>query len=54
MTGPLMRAAAIDAFGPPEVLRVRDLPRPVASGDRVLVRVMSAGVQPTDAAIRAR
>lgn len=52
MSRPKMRAAAIDAFGPPETLHVQELPRPEASGDRVLVRVVSAGVQPTDAAIR--
>lgn len=49
---PTMRAAAVDAFGPPEALHVQELPRPEASGDRVLVRVVNAGVQPTDAAIR--
>lgn len=52
MSRPKMRAAAIDVFGPPEALHVQELPRPEASGDRVLVRVVSAGVQPTDAAIR--
>lgn len=48
-----MRAAAIDEFGPAEVLRVREMPRPSASSDGVLVRVLAAGVQLTDAAIRA-
>lgn len=49
----LMRAAAIDSFGGPEVLRVREMDRPVVPADGVLVRVISAGVQLTDAAIRA-
>ncbi|HLS63525.1 MAG TPA: NADP-dependent oxidoreductase [Ruania sp.] len=49
----MMRAAAIDEFGSAEVLRVRELPRPTISADEVLVQVMSAGVQVTDAAIRA-
>ncbi|WP_017584840.1 NADP-dependent oxidoreductase [Nocardiopsis ganjiahuensis] len=48
-----MRAAAIDAFGPAEALTVRDLPLPSAGTGEVLVRVRTAGVQPTDAAIRA-
>jgi NADPH:quinone reductase-like Zn-dependent oxidoreductase len=47
-----MRAAAIDGFGPPEQLYVHELPRPEAFADRVLVRVVNAGVQLTDAAIR--
>ncbi|ROR73431.1 NADP-dependent oxidoreductase [Bogoriella caseilytica] len=49
----IMRAAAIDSFGGPEVLRVREMDRPVVPADGVLVRVISAGVQLTDTAIRA-
>lgn len=48
-----MRAAAIDGFGPPEALRVRRLARPDVPVDGVVVRVIAAGVQVTDAAIRA-
>lgn len=48
-----MRAAAIDRFGGPEHLTVRRLERPDAPSDGVLVRVVAAGVQLTDAAIRA-
>lgn len=47
-----MRAAAIDAFGPAEVLTARDLPRPAVRTGEVQVRVRAAGVQLTDAAIR--
>ncbi len=47
-----MRAVAIDAFGPPEALGVRMLARPDVPPDGVLVRVIAAGVQLTDAAIR--
>ncbi|WP_435107531.1 NADP-dependent oxidoreductase [Nocardiopsis synnemataformans] len=47
-----MRAAAIDRFGPADLLTERDLPRPAAGPGEVLVRVRAAGVQPTDAAIR--
>ncbi|MDN5725770.1 MAG: NADP-dependent oxidoreductase [Propionibacteriales bacterium] len=48
-----MRAAAIDSFGGPEVLGVREFARPAVSAGDVLVRVVAAGVQLTDAAIRA-
>lgn len=47
-----MRAAAIENFGPPEELHVHRLHRPVPKSDEVVVQVISAGVQPTDAAIR--
>lgn len=49
---PTMHAAVIDEFGPPEALTVREVPLPHVGSDGVLVRVISAGVQPTDAAIR--
>jgi len=49
----LMHAAAIDEFGLPEELRVQLLSRPSPNPHQVLVQVVSAGVQPTDAAIRA-
>lgn len=49
----LMRAAAISEFGAPDVLHVQDVRRPTAQPGEVLVRVVTAGVQPTDAAIRA-
>jgi NADPH:quinone reductase-like Zn-dependent oxidoreductase len=40
-----MRAVAHDTYGPPEeVLRLREVPRPVVGEDRVLVRVRAAGV----------
>ncbi|WP_326929347.1 NADP-dependent oxidoreductase [Amycolatopsis orientalis] len=48
----VMRAAAIDEFGPADRLTVHKLPTPVAGPGEVLVRVEFAGVQPTDAAIR--
>lgn len=49
---PTMHAAAIDEFGPPGMLTVREVPLPRLGPDSVLVRVINAGVQPTDAAIR--
>ncbi len=53
MTSELMRAAAIKKFGPADVLTAHELPRPDVGSGEVLVRVVSAGVQLTDAAIRA-
>lgn len=47
-----MRAAAIDAFGPAEALTTHDMGAPVAATGEVVVRVVVAGVQLTDAAIR--
>jgi NADPH:quinone reductase-like Zn-dependent oxidoreductase len=48
-----MRAAAIDRFGDPSELRVRDLDDPILPPDGLLVRVHAAGVNPVDAGIRA-
>ncbi len=47
-----MRAAVFDRFGPPEVLRVVDLPDPEPGPGEVRVRVRAAGVQPFDVAVR--
>lgn len=43
-----MRAVTQDSFGGPEVLRVRDVPRPEPLPTEVLVRVHAAGVNPVD------
>jgi NADPH:quinone reductase-like Zn-dependent oxidoreductase len=48
-----MRAAAFTEPGPPEVLRLLDVPTPTAGPGQVRVRVRAAGVQPYDTAIRA-
>jgi NADPH:quinone reductase-like Zn-dependent oxidoreductase len=48
-----MRAAAFTVPGPPDVLSVHDLPDPHAGPGEVRVRVLAAGVQPYDAAVRA-
>jgi NADPH:quinone reductase-like Zn-dependent oxidoreductase len=48
-----MKAARIDRFGPPDVITMDDLPRPVPKDGEVLVRVACAGVGPWDAWIRA-
>ncbi|WP_236652196.1 NADP-dependent oxidoreductase [Streptacidiphilus neutrinimicus] len=48
-----MRAVVQDAFGGPEVLRVREVPRPEPLPTEVLVRVHAAGVNPVDWKTRA-
>lgn len=47
-----MKAARIHRFGPPEVIVVEDVPRPILARGEVLVRVAAAGVGPWDALIR--
>ncbi|WP_433078602.1 NADP-dependent oxidoreductase [Dactylosporangium sp. CA-052675] len=47
-----MRAAAFAEPGPPDVLRLHDLPEPQAGPGEVRVRVRFAGVQPFDAGLR--
>jgi NADPH:quinone reductase-like Zn-dependent oxidoreductase len=44
-----MRAAVQEAYGPPEVLRLRDVPRPVPAGKDVLVKVHAASANALDA-----
>ena len=47
-----MKAARIHRFGPPDVIVVDELPRPVPGKGEVLVRVIASGVGPWDALIR--
>ena len=47
-----MRAAVVDRYGPPEVVGIADVPRPVPRADEVLVRVAAAAVSSGDARIR--
>lgn len=44
-----MKAVIHDRYGPPEVLRVGDVPRPVPKDDEVLVRVCASTVTRSDA-----
>jgi len=44
-----MRAVVQDRYGPPEVLRVVDVERPVPKGDEVLVKVHASSVTRSDA-----
>ena len=50
---PPMKACRIDRFGPPGVITLADIDRPVPAAGEVLVRVRAAGVGPWDAWIRA-
>jgi NADPH:quinone reductase-like Zn-dependent oxidoreductase len=47
-----MRAIVHDKYGPPEVLRLRDVPRPVPAEDEVLVKVHATSVTRTDCGFR--
>jgi NADPH:quinone reductase-like Zn-dependent oxidoreductase len=47
-----MRAVVHDRYGPPEVLRVEDVERPVPAADEVLVRVHATTVTQTDCHMR--
>ena len=47
-----MRAAVLDRYGPPEVVRVAEVPRPRAGSGELLVRVLATPVTSGDARIR--
>jgi NADPH:quinone reductase-like Zn-dependent oxidoreductase len=47
-----MRAVVYDRYGPPDVLRLADVARPVPKNDEVLIQVHATTVNRTDCAIR--
>src|SRR4029453_18381965 len=49
---PMMKAAAIDRYGPPSVLKLHELPTPEPEADQVLIAVHAAGVGSWDAEMR--
>lgn len=49
-----MKAISIEAFGAPDVLELREVPRPQPGPGEVLVRIRAAGVNPIDAFYRQR
>jgi NADPH:quinone reductase-like Zn-dependent oxidoreductase len=51
MKGP-MRAIVYDRYGPPDVLRLEDVPRPVPKDDEVLVKIHATTVTRTDTGLR--
>ena len=48
-----MRAVVFDRYGPPEVLRLEEVERPVLKADEVRIRIHATTVSRTDCAIRA-
>ncbi len=48
-----MKAIVVEQPGGPEVLKLKDVPRPQPKEDEVLIRVRAAAVNPVDAYIRA-
>lgn len=53
MTSPVMKAAWIDRYGPPEVIGVRETAVPAIGPRDVLVRMRASTVSPADCAMRA-
>src|SRR6201995_3219734 len=49
----MSKAAQFDAYGGVEVLEVRDVARPEPGPDQVLVAVRAAGINPSEAGMRA-
>lgn len=47
-----MRAAVIERYGPPEVVKLREVPKPVPSDDEILVRARATTVNSGDARVR--
>jgi len=48
-----MRAVVHDRYGPPDVLRLEEVPRPVPKEDEVLIKVYATTVTRTDCGLRA-
>jgi NADPH:quinone reductase-like Zn-dependent oxidoreductase len=48
ITGTLMKAIVYHHFGPPDVLRLEEVPKPVPDDNQVLVKVRAAAINPLD------
>ena len=53
MAGERMRAVVYDRYGPADVLRLEEVPRPVPKDDEVLIKIHATTVNRTDTALRA-
>jgi NADPH:quinone reductase-like Zn-dependent oxidoreductase len=47
-----MKAVVQDRYGPPEVLRIEEVERPVPKDDEILIRVRASTVTQTDTHVR--
>lgn len=47
-----MKAVVFDRYGPPDVMRIVDLPRPVPGDDEVLIAIQASVATPPDCAFR--
>ncbi len=47
-----MRAVVHDRYGPPEVLRLEEVDRPIPKDDEVLIKVRASTVNRTDTGLR--
>src|SRR5947199_10139601 len=48
-----MRAVVYDRYGPPDVLRLEDVARPVPKADEVLIKIHPTTANRSDCAVRA-
>lgn len=48
-----MKAAIINHFGPPEVLEIKELEKPVPNDNEVLIKIKFTGINPVDTKVRA-
>src|SRR3989304_6427780 len=48
-----MKAIRVHEFGPPDVLKVEDVPQPSPKAGQALVKIKAAGVNPVDTYMRA-
>ena len=44
-----MRAISFTKYGGPDVMKLQDLPQPVPEANQVLIRAVTAGLNPVDA-----
>ena len=47
-----MKAVLFEKYGPPEVLRVAEVERPIPLADELLVRIVAAGLNRSDCGTR--